>query len=53
MMGHIYFLNADLMDPKTNLEQLRMHIGMVFQSFNLFNHMTVLQNCILAPNQNY
>lgn len=47
--GHIYFLNADLIDPKTNLEQLRMHIGMVFQSFNLFNHMTVLQNCILAP----
>lgn len=47
--GHIYFMGSDLMDPKTNLEQLRMHIGMVFQSFNLFNNKTVLQNCILAP----
>lgn len=47
--GHIYFLGNDLMDPKTDLEHLRMHIGMVFQSFNLFNNKTVLQNCILAP----
>ena len=36
--GHIYFLGSDLMDPKTNLEKLRMRIGMVFQSFNLFNN---------------
>jgi putative lysine transport system ATP-binding protein len=47
--GHIYFLGSDLMDPKTNLEKLRMHIGMVFQSFNLFNNKNVLQNCTLAP----
>ncbi|HAX03528.1 MAG: ABC transporter [Tenericutes bacterium GWC2_34_14] len=47
--GHIYFMGADLMDTKTNLEELRMHIGMVFQSFNLFNNKTVLQNCTLAP----
>lgn len=47
--GHIMFMGADLMDPKTNLEALRMHIGMVFQSFNLFNQKTVLDNCILAP----
>lgn len=47
--GHIYFLGADLMDPKTNLEQLRMHIGMVFQSFNLFNNKNVLENCTIGP----
>ena len=47
--GHIYFLEADLMDPKTNIDKLRMQMGMVFQSFNLFNHRTVLDNCILAP----
>lgn len=47
--GHIYFLGSDLMDPKTNLEQLRMHIGMVFQSFNLFNNKNVIENCTLGP----
>jgi putative lysine transport system ATP-binding protein len=47
--GHIYFMGSDLMDPKTDLEKLRMHIGMVFQSFNLFNNKTALQNCILGP----
>lgn len=47
--GHIFYLGSDLMDPKTNLEQLRMHIGMVFQSFNLFNNKNVLQNCSLGP----
>jgi putative lysine transport system ATP-binding protein len=47
--GHIYFMGSDLMDPKTDLEALRMHIGMVFQSFNLFNQKTVLDNCTLAP----
>lgn len=47
--GHIYFMNEDLMDKKTNLNQLRMHMGMVFQSFNLFEHKTVLENCMMAP----
>lgn len=47
--GHIFYFGSDLMDPKTNLEQLRMHIGMVFQSFNLFNNKNVLQNCTLGP----
>ncbi len=47
--GHIYYLGSDLMDPKTNLEELRMHIGMVFQSFNLFSNKNVLQNCSLGP----
>lgn len=47
--GHILFLGEDLMDPKVNLDHLRMRMGMVFQSFNLFNHQTVMDNCIMAP----
>lgn len=47
--GHIIFMNEDLMDPKTDLNHLRMRMGMVFQSFNLFNHLSVLENCIMAP----
>ena len=47
--GNIIFDNIDLMDKKTNLEEVRRHIGMVFQSFNLFENMTVLENIILAP----
>lgn len=47
--GHIYFLGEDLMDTKTDLDKLRMRMGMVFQSFNLFNNKTALENCILAP----
>jgi putative lysine transport system ATP-binding protein len=47
--GHIYFLGDDLMDEKTNIDHLRMRMGMVFQSFNLFNNKSVLDNCTLAP----
>lgn len=47
--GHIIFLGEDLMDPKVDLDHLRMRMGMVFQSFNLFNHQTVMQNCLMAP----
>jgi putative lysine transport system ATP-binding protein len=47
--GNIYFLGNDLMNPKTNLEELRMQIGMVFQSFNLFNNKNVIDNCTLGP----
>ncbi|NLL68723.1 MAG: amino acid ABC transporter ATP-binding protein [Acholeplasmataceae bacterium] len=47
--GEIWFNGNNLMDPTTNLNELRMKIGMVFQNFNLFNHKTVLQNLILAP----
>jgi putative lysine transport system ATP-binding protein len=47
--GHIFFLGDDLMDKHTNIDQLRMQMGMVFQSFNLFNNKTVLNNCTLAP----
>lgn len=47
--GRIIFNDNDLMDPKTNLDFLRMKIGMVFQSFNLFNNKNVIDNCTLAP----
>ncbi|MDG0816242.1 amino acid ABC transporter ATP-binding protein [Bdellovibrio svalbardensis] len=36
-------------DPKANLNELRSHVGMVFQRFNLFPHMTALENICLAP----
>ncbi|MBQ9495236.1 MAG: amino acid ABC transporter ATP-binding protein [Treponema sp.] len=47
--GHIYFHNIDITDEKTNIDELRSRIGMVFQHFNLFPHLTVLQNITLAP----
>ncbi len=47
--GHIWFDGKDLMDLSTNLDSLRQRIGMVFQSFNLFNNKNVLDNCTLAP----
>jgi ABC-type polar amino acid transport system ATPase subunit len=40
-----------LTDRRTNLNRLRTHVGMVFQQFNLFPHMTALQNVMLAPRQ--
>lgn len=47
--GHIYFEGEDLMDPKTDLDKLRLKIGMVFQNFNLFLNKNVLDNLTLAP----
>jgi putative lysine transport system ATP-binding protein len=47
--GHIYFEEQDLMDPNTDINKLREHMGMVFQQFNLFNNKNVLDNCIMAP----
>ena len=47
--GHIWFEGQDLMDLKVNLNALRQRIGMVFQSFNLFNNKNVIDNCTLAP----
>ena len=46
--GNIYFEGLDLMDKNTNLNEVREHIGMVFQNFHLFPHMTVSQNITLA-----
>ena len=47
--GHIYYREKDLTARKTNLNVLREEIGMVFQSFNLFNNKNVIKNCMLAP----
>ncbi len=47
--GHIYFEGADITDKKANINLHRQKIGMVFQQFNLFPHMTILNNMTLAP----
>ena len=47
--GHIIFNGVDLMDPKTNIDKHRQKMGMVFQHFNLFPHMTILRNMTIAP----
>ena len=47
--GKVVVDGFDLTDPKIDLDKVRQHIGMVFQHFNLFPHMTVLQNVTLAP----
>ena len=47
--GHIYFEGSDITDPKNDINKLRQRMGMVFQQFNLFPHMTVMENLTLAP----
>lgn len=47
--GHIIFDGVDLMDRKTNIDKHRQKMGMVFQHFNLFPHMTILKNMTIAP----
>ncbi len=47
--GHIIFEGTDITDQKTNIDMLRQKMGMVFQHFNLFPHLTVMQNITLAP----
>lgn len=47
--GHIYFDGFDITDKKQNIDLHRQKIGMVFQQFNLFNNMHVLDNLIVAP----
>ena len=49
--GHVLFHGTDLTDKSVNINQIREKIGMVFQHFNLFPNMTVLQNIMLAPMQ--
>ncbi|OQY58182.1 MAG: peptide ABC transporter ATP-binding protein [Desulfobacteraceae bacterium 4572_88] len=46
--GHIYIDGIDILDPKTDINKVRAEVGMVFQSFNLFPHKTVLDNVTLA-----
>lgn len=47
--GRIEVCGHDITSPKLNLHQLRRDVGIVFQSYNLFPHMTVEQNIMLAP----
>lgn len=47
--GQILIDNQDITDPKVDINEVRQKVGMVFQHFNLFPHMTVLQNITLAP----
>ena len=48
-LGHIYIDGMDLMDKKTDINKIRERVGMVFQHFNLFPNMTVLENLTLSP----
>ena len=47
--GKIYFEGTDICDKKTDIDKLRQKMGMVFQQFNLFPHMSILKNMTLAP----
>ena len=47
--GHILFDGADICDPRTDIDLHRQKMGMVFQQFNLFPHMTILKNLTVAP----
>ncbi|MDM8538497.1 amino acid ABC transporter ATP-binding protein [Desulfobacterales bacterium HSG17] len=46
--GHIFIEGVDILDSKTDINKVRTEVGMVFQSFNLFPHKTVLENVTLA-----
>src|SRR5450631_1726155 len=47
--GHIFVAGTELTDDTRALDTIRREVGMVFQSFNLFPHLTILENCTLAP----
>lgn len=49
--GHIWIEGDEITNPNIDVNKIRQKVGMVFQSFNLFPHMTVMQNIILAPMQ--
>ena len=46
--GEILYHGQNVTGPKVNAPRYRSHVGMVFQSFNLFNNMTVLENCMVG-----
>ncbi|MEV8641295.1 amino acid ABC transporter ATP-binding protein [Mesorhizobium ciceri] len=47
--GRIAVLGTELNDDVGNIDEIRREVGMVFQHFNLFPHMTVLENCMISP----
>ena len=47
--GEIYFENQLITDPKNDINKLRMKMGMVFQHFNLFPHLSIMENITIAP----
>ena len=47
--GKIFFEGIDITDPKTDIDLHRQKMGMVFQQFNLFPHMTIMKNLTIAP----
>lgn len=47
--GHILFEGVDITDPKTDINKVRQQMGMVFQHFNLFPHLTIMNNITMAP----
>jgi len=47
--GHIWIDGIDIMDPDTDIREIRRKVGMVFQNFNLFHHLSVLDNLMLGP----
>ncbi|MEA4998480.1 MAG: amino acid ABC transporter ATP-binding protein [Candidatus Limiplasma sp.] len=47
--GQIFFEGTEITSPKTNIDAVRCRMGMVFQQFNLFPHLSVMENITLAP----
>lgn len=47
--GEVWFDGKRITDPKTDIDKVREHMGMVFQHFNLFHNLTIMDNIILAP----
>ncbi|WP_117196499.1 amino acid ABC transporter ATP-binding protein [Rhizobium terrae] len=48
-MGQIHVNGIELTDQKKNIDRVRQEVGMVFQNFNLYPHLTILENCTIAP----
>ena len=49
--GEIFYNGTNVLDKSVKAPEYRSHVGMVFQSFNLFNNMTVLENCMVGQTQ--
>ncbi len=47
--GEVWFDGKLITDPKVDINEVRQHMGMVFQHFNLFNNLTIMENITLAP----